>query len=43
MISYDQTIIINSILVDKFGGADEILDEKSLISAMSRPYQTFDN
>jgi death-on-curing protein len=41
MISLEQVIKIQDILIDKFGGAKGIRDLAQLESALSRPYQTF--
>jgi death-on-curing protein len=41
MISLEQVIKIQDILIDKFGGAKGIKDLAQLESALSRPYQTF--
>ena len=43
MISVDDAIRIQSILIDKFGGSEGLRDKKLLESALMRPYQTFDN
>lgn len=43
MISVDDAISIQSILIDKFGGSNGLRDKNSLESALMRPYQTFDN
>ncbi|NLD46819.1 MAG: type II toxin-antitoxin system death-on-curing family toxin [Clostridiaceae bacterium] len=42
MISISDAIIIQSILIDKFGGTSGIRDRNMLESALMRPYQTFD-
>ena len=43
MISFNEAVLVHSILIDKFGGATGLRDEKSLVSALLRPYQTFEN
>jgi death-on-curing protein len=43
MIAVEDAIRIQSVLIDKFGGADGLRDIKMLESALKRPYQTFDN
>jgi len=43
MISIDDAIRIQRVLIDKFGGSDGLRDKKLLESALIRPYQTFDN
>ncbi len=43
MISFIEAVLIHSILIDKFGGATGLRDEKSLESALLRSYQTFEN
>lgn len=43
MISIEDAIKIQSVLIDKFGGADGLRDGKLLESALMRPYQTIDN
>lgn len=42
MISVNDAIRIQSILIDKFGGSDGLRDRNLLESALMRPYQTFD-
>lgn len=41
MINYDQAIGIHRLLVERFGGLGGIRDKGALKSALSRPYQTF--
>lgn len=43
MISIDEAIQIQSLLINKFGGSEGLRDRKLLESALMRPYQTFDN
>jgi death on curing protein len=42
MIAFSDAIIIQSILIDKFGGTSGLRDRNMLESALMRPYQTFD-
>lgn len=42
MITVREAITIHSILIEKHGGLSGLRDEKLLISALNRPYQTFD-
>ena len=42
MISVENAIKIQSLLVDKFGGTSGIRDKSLLESALARPFQTFD-
>lgn len=43
MITIDEALRIQSILIDKFGGLSGLRDRNLLDSALSRPYQTFDD
>lgn len=43
MISIDDAIQIQSLLINRFGGSDGLRDRKLLESALMRPYQTFDS
>ena len=43
MISISEVILIQDILIDKFGGKRGIRDRGLLESAINRPFQTFDN
>jgi len=43
MIAVSDAIIIQSILIDRFGGTSGIRDRNMLESALMRPYQTFDS
>lgn len=43
MISIEKAIEIHAIVVEKFGGANGLRDKNLLNSALSRPFQTFDN
>ena len=43
MISVSEAILIQDILIEKFGGTRGIRDRGLLDSALSRPFQTFDN
>lgn len=42
MISISEIILIQDILIDKFGGRRGIRDRGLLESAINRPFQTFD-
>ena len=42
MISEREVLIIHSILIERFGGANGIRDKELLDSALNRQYQTFD-
>jgi death on curing protein len=42
MITISEVILIQDILIEKFGGARGIRDRRLLESALSRPLQTFD-
>jgi len=43
MISRQQTEILHQSLIDNFGGTHGLRDSNALESALSRPFQTFDN
>ena len=43
MISREETEKLHTLLIDNFGGSHGIRDSSSLESALSRPFQTFDN
>lgn len=43
MISREEVEQIHQILIENFGGSHGIRDIEGLESALSRPYQTFDN
>ena len=43
MISIQETEKLHKVLVDAFGGTHGIRDTDALQSALSRPFQTFDN
>jgi death-on-curing protein len=43
MISISEVILIQDVLIDKFGGTRGIRDRGLLESAISRPFQTFDH
>ena len=43
MISISETILIQDILIEKFGGTRGIRDRGLLESSLSRPFQTFDS
>jgi death-on-curing protein len=43
MISIQETENIHKVLIDTFGGTHGIRDIHALQSALSRPFQTFDN
>jgi death on curing protein len=42
MISFSEVILIQDILIEKYGGSRGIRDRGLLESALSRPFQTFD-
>ena len=42
MISLSEAILIQDVLIDKYGGSRGIRDRSLLESALSRPFQTFD-
>jgi len=42
MISFQEVVVIHSILIEKFGGIGGIRDKSALESAINRPYQTFE-
>jgi death-on-curing protein len=42
MIQYEDVLNIHEFLINKFGGTHGIRDESLLQSALSRPFQTFD-
>ncbi len=43
MIDKDEVIRIHNVVIDEFGGSKGIRDVGLLESAISRPFQTFDN
>ena len=43
MITLHQVEHIHKILIEQFGGSHGIRDYSTLLSALSRPYSTFDN
>ncbi len=43
MISIDDALRIQSVLIDKFGGSYGLRDKNLLESALLRPYQTYNN
>ena len=43
MISIQETVYIHNLLIKTFGGSSGIRDFQALESALSRPFQTFDN
>ena len=43
MISIEEVEQLHKILIDNFGGAHGIRDRAALESALSRPFQTFEN
>lgn len=43
MITISEVLIIQEVLIEKFGGIKGIRDKGLLESAISRPFQTFDN
>ena len=42
MISFQEVVVIHSILIEKFGGKEGIRDISALESALNRPYLTFE-
>ncbi|MDP5231095.1 MAG: type II toxin-antitoxin system death-on-curing family toxin [Cellulophaga sp.] len=42
MISKELVLSLNKIIAESSGGSSGIRDEKSLLSAINRPFQTFD-
>jgi death-on-curing protein len=42
MITIDEAIRIHNILIDKFGGSIGVRDKGLLLSALNRPFLTFD-
>ena len=42
MISFQEVVVIHSILIEKFGGKRGIRDKSALESALHRPFQTFE-
>ena len=42
MISIDEILLLHKLSIERFGGSPGIRDEGLLISAVNRPYQTFD-
>ncbi len=42
MMSAKQVIDIHKLLIEEFGGSDGIRDHGALLSALSRPFQSFD-
>jgi death-on-curing protein len=42
MISFQEVVIIHSVLIEKFGGIQGIRDKGALESALNRPNQTFE-
>lgn len=42
MITIEEAIRIHNILIDKFGGSSGVRDKGLLLSALSRPFMTFD-
>ena len=43
MISIQETVYIHNLLIKTFGGSSGVRDFHTLESALSRPFQTFDN
>jgi len=43
MISIQETVYIHNLLIKTFGGSIGVRDFQALESALSRPFQTFDN
>ena len=42
MISFEEAIQIHELLIQKFGGSAGLRDPEALKSALTRPYQTFE-
>ena len=42
MISFNEAIAIHELLIESFGGSKGIRDKAALQSALSRPFQTFE-
>jgi death-on-curing protein len=42
MLDFDEVLEVHEQLIHKFGGAHGIRDKELLLSAISRPFQTFD-
>ncbi|MBK8830120.1 MAG: type II toxin-antitoxin system death-on-curing family toxin [Saprospiraceae bacterium] len=42
MISFEEAIQIHELLIQKFGGSVGLRDQEALKSALTRPYQTFE-
>lgn len=42
MISFEEAVQIHTLLIQKFGGTNGIRDSDVLLSALARPFQTFD-
>ena len=43
MISFEEAIQIHELLIQKFGGSAGLRDPEALKSALTRPYQTFED
>ncbi len=43
MISIQETVYIHNLLIKTFGGSSGVRDFQALESALSKPFQTFDN
>lgn len=43
MISFEEAIQIHELLIQKFGGSTGLRDPEALKSALTRPYQTFED
>ncbi len=43
MIPVEEVEKLHTVLINKFGGVHGIRDREMLISALSRPFQTFEN
>jgi death on curing protein len=43
MIDANTVLAIHSVLIEKFGGGNGVRDYPGLLSALARPYATFDN
>jgi death-on-curing protein len=42
MIALEEVLVYHSALIEKYGGIDGIRDEGLLLSALARPFMTFD-
>jgi death-on-curing protein len=42
MILLDEVLLIHKLGIKRYGGSDGLRDESALLSAIQRPFQTFD-